>query len=75
MRQYCVYCSFMCYGDAYYCNVKEKPMTESTVKRPNNCPDFDLCPLGHVETGKQYKPRRESGQLDGQIDILKGEQA
>ena len=56
---------------AFHAAAKEAPsMKESMVKKPNNCPSFSLCPLGHVETGKQYKPREEKQeQIEGQVTI------
>lgn len=75
IRKYCVYCSFLTYGDCYYCSDKDEVMKESMVKKPNNCPSFSLCPLGHVETGKQYKPREEKQeQIEGQVTIWEGDE-
>lgn len=72
IKQYCVYCSFCLLGDCFYCSDKDEVLKESMVKKPNNCPSFSLCPVGHVETGKQYKPREKKEDiepLEGQVTI------
>lgn len=33
IKQYCVYCSFLTYGDCYYCSDKDEVMKESMVKK------------------------------------------
>lgn len=58
MKQYCRYCSFCCYGDAPYCTAKETVLSESTLRKVNHCKEFDLSPLGNVETGKPYQERQ-----------------
>lgn len=69
MKQYCRYCSWLCYGDAPYCEVKEEVKSESAIRHANKCHDFTLSELGDVETGKQYRPmeKRTYRASDGQI--------
>lgn len=75
MKQYCVYCSHCISSEPFYCTDKDEVMKESMVKKPNNCPSFSLCPLGHVETGKQYKPREEKHEvIEGQVTIWEGDE-
>lgn len=60
MKQYCRYCS-SCHAiddELYYCNDKEQIMSESQIKRANNCKDYGYCSCGDVITGKQYQPRK-----------------
>ncbi len=63
MKQYCRYCAFCFEADDFRCSNHPKglqpEMTEAQIKRPNNCPNFALCDLGDVITGRQYKPRPE----------------
>lgn len=59
MKQYCRYCGLCCEVDGgYYCNEKEQLMTESEIKRANNCKYYGYTDVGDVITGKQYKPRK-----------------
>lgn len=70
-KNYCRYCSFLCYGDVPFCTLKEQVKTVASIRTPTNCPDFDLSPLGDVESGKMYHPRKERGEsaLKGQMRI------
>lgn len=59
MKQYCRYCGFCSEVDGgFYCNEKEQLMTESQIKRANNCKDYGYTTCGDVITGKQYQPRK-----------------
>jgi len=75
MRQYCRYCSHCFAADDYRCGNhpegKEPHWTREQINRPNNCPNFDLSPLGDVDTGKMYVPRSERQEtvLEGQIKM------
>lgn len=70
MKQYCRHCAFCFEGDGYFCSDKEKPLTESKIKKVNNCPDFALSELGDVITGKAYKPRVKTGEhYEGQLSF------
>lgn len=73
VRQYCRYCSFCCYGDIPYCTFYEKELTDKKIRQQNRCVAFDLSPLGDVESGKQYRPRKnkENADCDGQIPWMK----
>jgi len=56
MNQYCRYC-VNCSSDQgfFRCCQKISFLTESAVKRPNNCRHFLYCEGGDVITGKQYR--------------------
>ncbi len=59
MKQYCRYCG-ECHvidDELYYCNEKEQIMSESQIKRANNCKNYGYTSCGDVITGKQYQPR------------------
>lgn len=57
MKQYCRYCGSCVYGDVPYCEVKDKVLTESYIKRENHCKTFEFCNID-VITGKEYAPRK-----------------
>lgn len=59
MKEYCRYCSHCCYGDAIYCEVKNKTMSENTAKSVNHCKDFAFCELDVFDIEKKYKPTKE----------------
>lgn len=54
MKQYCRYCSHCCYGDAIYCEAKNKTMSENTAKSVNHCKDFEI-----LESWLKNEPRSE----------------
>ena len=72
MKQYCRYCSFCIPGDCYFCTDHQKVLADGYVRSENRCKDFDLSPLGDVDTGKQYKPRERKMPLrpDGKPKTL-----
>lgn len=58
MKQYCRYCGSCIEVDVgFYCTDKEQLMTESEIKRANNCKNYGYTDCGDVITGKQYQPR------------------
>ena len=59
MYQYCVYCA-SCIEDenGLYCDKKEKHLTENQAKRSRQCADYSQSPMGHIRTGKQYRPQQ-----------------
>lgn len=59
MKQYCVYCAFCVYGDVFFCTKHDVVLSESKAKHINQCASYAESELGHVETGKRYKPRKE----------------
>ena len=74
MRQYCRYCNHCHYGDAVYCDVKEKTMPESRAKAVNNCIHFVFNELDVFYGGdmsKVYKPQKtketKTEQIGGQL--------
>ena len=71
MKKYCRYCSHMVCGDANYCEANEKTYSDATLKRANNCKDFDLNPIDALgENEEEYRPREnksESAQIGFEI--------
>ena len=61
MKQYCRYCAHCFEGDAYYCGEHKQVLSETQIKRANQCKDFALSDLGDILTGKQYQPRDSRG--------------
>jgi len=67
MKQYCRYCAHCIEGDVFFCTDDERTMSESEIKRANNCPNFMLTE--DIITGREYAPREpkaiedNSGQL------------
>ena len=58
MNQYCRYCGFCSEVDSgYYCGAHEKLMSESQIKRANNCKDYGYTDVGDVISGGQYHPQ------------------
>jgi len=58
MKQYCRYCGFCSEVDSgYYCGEHEKMMSESQIKRANNCKEYGYTDVGDVISGGQYHPR------------------
>ena len=53
-KQYCRYCCFCTDLDFYYCNAKEKALSEHAIKQANTCKDFALNGIDII-TGKQWK--------------------
>lgn len=63
MKQYCRYCGSCFEGDAFYCSALEKVLSESSLKRANNCPEYGDCGID-VITGKKHVERRKSNKAD-----------
>ena len=58
MKQYCRYCGFCSEVDSvYYCGEHEKLMSESQIKRANNCKEYGYTDVGDVISGGQYHPQ------------------
>ena len=55
MKQYCRYCASLVNGDALYCDAKDKVLSESQIKRPNNCKEYAYC--GFDENGFEHMPK------------------
>ena len=64
MKQYCRYCYGCIEGDCYYCTVQDRVLSEASIKRPNQCKDFEESTLGDIITGRQYTPRAQREKLD-----------
>lgn len=60
MAQYCVYCAYCVQdeGNGLSCMSYDKEMTMNAARRDNKCPNYQTSPLGHVITGKQYRPQK-----------------
>ena len=56
MRQYCRYCAELKNGDALYCEVKDRVLSDVQIKRANNCKCYVYC--GFDENGFEHKPRQ-----------------
>lgn len=69
MKQYCRYCAFCFEGDVFFCGEHDKVLSERSIKRENHCSDFVLSELGDVESGRQYKPRKEKREDGEQISM------
>lgn len=72
MKQYCRYCTYLVVGDANYCTVKNKCMSESSAKSVNRCREFELNVIDAFgENQKEYTPREpKEEQIEGQLNIL-----
>lgn len=80
MKQYCRYCIHLHVNNFPYCDVKEKCLSESSCKRPNNCKEFDFADCepeyqdAFGENAKGYKPRKQKElimkQCDGQYSLF-----
>ena len=58
MKQYCRYCGFCSEVDSgYYCGEHKKLMSESQIKRANNCKEYGYTDVGDVISGGQYHPQ------------------
>lgn len=62
MKQYCRYCQHMCCGDANYCSVKNKVLSDNTIRSLNRCKHFDFNPIDAMscDVDKQYKPKNKT---------------
>lgn len=80
MAQYCRYCAFLHVNNVPYCDIKEKTLSESSCKTPNNCKDYSFVDCepeyqdAFMENVKGYKPREpgepKKKQCDGQISLF-----
>ena len=59
LKQYCRYCGNLCVGDECYCEEKQKTLSESTCKTPNNCEKFKFCEIDAFDITKKYQPKKE----------------
>ena len=69
MKQYCRYCAHCHYGDAVYCSIYEKTMSESTAKSSNRCKKFAFAEIDVFDTDKTYKPRKGKPEKPDQITM------
>jgi len=58
MKQYCRYCSYMCCGDANWCEKLKICRSDSYIKRSNNCKSFEFNEIDAINGGI-YKPKKE----------------
>lgn len=50
--------------------VNEKVLSENQIKKANNCKDYSESELGHILTGKMYKPRKKKEKLNNNMTIF-----
>lgn len=74
MNQYCRYC-VNCFVDKgmFACYHKMVILTEASIKRPNNCPNFLYSDSGDIITGRQYKAAEQKKHCQMQMNFLFGE--
>lgn len=60
MKQYCRYCAHCFEGDTFFCGEHDEVLSETQIKRANQCKDYTYSTLGDVLTGKQYQPRNSA---------------
>ena len=70
MAQYCRYCAFCFEGDTAYCSVKDRPLSEARVKKPNHCHDYAESELGDYQTGRIYQPQTQPKQKRPDYSLL-----
>ncbi len=72
MTQYCRYCNNLVCGDTNYCTAKSQEISDSAVKRPNKCHDFEFNSMDALgENEKGYQPREpKQKQCDGQMSLF-----
>jgi hypothetical protein len=58
MKQYCRYCIHLAYGNGTWCKEKKTEMSESAIRKANNCKDFEFCELDAITGVTIYKPRK-----------------
>ena len=69
IKQYCRYCSQLCYGDVAHCDIKGVKSIES-CKAPNNCKHFEFNPIdAFFENEKGYQPRKENKKNTKQLGL------
>lgn len=72
MMQYCRYCAFCFQADEDEFRCSEHPKgkqphwTRKQINRRNNCPNYTYSDLGDAETGKAYRPRKETQGIKGE---------
>ncbi len=68
MKQYCRYCVHCIESEPYFCTDDERILSESQIKRPNNCINFALTE--DVITGREYKPREPKAADLPQMELI-----
>lgn len=58
MKQYCRYCIHLAYGNGTWCEEKKTEMSESAIRKANNCKGFEFCELDAITGVTIYKPRK-----------------
>lgn len=69
MKQYCRYCAWCSYGDAVYCDVYGKTMSEQSAKRVNKCSHFKFNSADVFDPERIYRPRGVNGVSADQLTI------
>ena len=76
IKQYCRYCAFCFQADEneFRCsaeiNGQQLYMTRKQINRAKTCKEFKYCELGDVVTGKQYQPKQERREDNGQPELF-----
>lgn len=80
MKQYCRYCIHLHINNFPYCDKKEKAMSESSCKKPNNCNDYVFADCepeyqdAFMENVRGYHPREKrepkNNEWEGQISLF-----
>lgn len=69
-KQYCRYCAYCTYGDAVYCEMKDKVMNIEAAKRLNKCPYFAFNERDVFNLEKIYKPKKRKKKLVEKVKLF-----
>ena len=78
MAQYCRYCVYLSVNNYPYCNKKDKRLSESSCKKPNDCKEYAFVDCepeyqdAFMEHTKGYKPRKPKmkQECEGQLSLF-----
>ena len=57
MKHKCRYCTNCIVGDAVYCELKDKTMSDTAAKRTNKCAEFEFNPMDAFCEKDYQEPR------------------
>ena len=72
MKQYCRYCIHLAYGNGTLCGEKKTEMSESAIRKANNCREFEYCELDAIKSGRwqmDKQPQNTKSYVD-KFDIM-----
>lgn len=69
-KQYCRYCAYCTYGDAVYCEMKDKVMNIEAAKRLNKCPYFAFNERDVFNLNHKYKPKKRKKKLVEKVKLF-----